>query len=82
MDVARHARSIQFKDREAAFVARVAEGETNIEIAEPCSFSPLTVKLHLARITIRTYSRGRAAISTHGLMSGELTLYFPPAQTG
>lgn len=48
--------------RELAVLERVAEGRTNEEIAEALGLSPLTVKKHLERMSLKLGAANRAAL--------------------
>jgi DNA-binding NarL/FixJ family response regulator len=48
--------------RELAVLERVAEGRTNEEIARALELSPLTVKKHLERMSLKLSAANRAAL--------------------
>jgi DNA-binding CsgD family transcriptional regulator len=54
--------SLGLTRRELAVLERVAEGQTNEEIAEALRLSPLTVKKHLERMSLKLGAANRAAL--------------------
>lgn len=60
-DVA-HLDGLGLSRRELAVLERVAEGRTNEEIAEALGLSPLTVKKHLERMSVKLGAANRAAL--------------------
>lgn len=66
--------------RELAVLERVAEGRTNEQIAESLGLSPLTVKKHLERMSLKLGAANRAALVALAWQRAAAMSVTPPAR--